>query len=177
MLFSTLSLFLAAVSAAPIKRSECVPSYAPDGTYIDEGCGIVMRANGGLCMRTDYDTTPSAPVYLEECLAGQHGRSGGRWSVSLGDTKLRNMEAATPEYCLTANKERTLVVSEKCEENNKSQEWETALPWGDGQDARIKLRGEDYCVQATKPGKGNQLQLAKCGCSTDQIFDAPGIAP
>lgn len=177
MLFSTLSLFLAAVSAAPFKRSACVPSYAPDGSYIDEGCGIVMRANGALCMRTDYDTTPSSPVYLEECLAGGHGKSGGRWSVSLGATKLRNMEAATPDFCLTANKERTAVVVEKCADGNASQDWETSLPWGDSQDARIKLKGEDVCVQASKTGKGDQVALGKCGCSTDQIWDAPGLAP
>lgn len=176
MLFSTLSLFLAAASAAPVKRELCTPNYAPDGTYIDDGCGIVLRANGGLCVRTDYDTAPGAPVYLEECVAGSRGKSGGRWSVSLGATALRNVEAASPDYCLAANAERTLAVVQKCDESKPEQQWDTALAWGNEQDARIKLRGEDVCLQATKDGKKDQLQLGKCGCGTDQIFDAPLLA-
>lgn len=170
------SLLIAALaSAAPFKRSVCVPSYAPNGQYIDEGCGIVIRGLGDLCMRTDYDTTPGAPVYLDECVAGMKGKSGGRWSVSLGSTQLRNMEAATPEYCLTANAERTAVVVEQC--GGAGQDWETSLPWGDPASARIKLKGENVCLQVVGQGVKDQVRLGKCNCDIDQIFNTPGLAP
>lgn len=180
MIVKTLALALAlSAAAAPLRpRALCTPSYAPDGSYIDEGCGIVIRADGGLCVRTDYDTTSNAKVYLDECLAGSKGGSGGRWDVSLGETVLRNMEAATPDFCLTASADRKTVVAAKCKQGEKRQQWVTTLPWNSTADARVELASDrELCLAALETGAKAQLALAKCDCSTAQIFNAPNLSP